>query len=211
MEEDIRKIMLESVGCKAEFMNESRNIEKATHAIISCFKKGKKVLVFGNGGSAADAQHIAGELVGKFKLERKGLPVIALTTDSSILTSISNDVDYSRVFERQVEALAKEGDVLIGISTSGMSKNIIGALKKGKEIGCVNISLTGNSGGEVGQVSEININSPSKNTPRIQECHILAYHTICELVEKEMSNFVEKKDVKIIAPTQDIRNMRDNF
>jgi len=184
--EEIKSVIKESIRCKNDFLSEAQNIQKVSEKIIECFKKGNKVLIFGNGGSAADAQHIAGELVGRFKLERKALPAIALTTDTSILTAWSNDYDFSSVFERQVEALAKTGDILFGISTSGNSKNVIKALEKGKEIGTINLSLTGGDGGKIKKASDININSVSKNTPRIQECHMLAYHIICELVEKGM-------------------------
>jgi len=185
-EKEIEKIIKENISCKNEFLSQIGNIKKVSEKIIECFKKGNKVLIFGNGGSAADAQHIAGELVGRFKLERKALPAIALTTDTSILTAWSNDYDFSSVFERQVEALAKKGDVLIGLSTSGNSKNVVKALEKGKEIGTINISLTGGDGGKIKQAGDININVNSKITPRIQECHMLAYHIICELVEKGM-------------------------
>ncbi len=176
----------ESIEAKKNFHSQIDNIKKVSSKIIQCFKNGNKVLIFGNGGSAADAQHIAGELVGRYKLERKGLPAIALTTDTSVITAWANDYSYDTLFERQVEALAKKDDVLIGISTSGNSKNVIKALKKGKEIGTINISLTGNNGGEVKKLSDLNINSDSKNTPRIQECHLLSYHIICELVEEGM-------------------------
>lgn len=184
--EDIKNMINESIECKKKFLNQAENIKNAAEKIIECLRNENKVLVFGNGGSAADAQHIAAELVGRYKLERKGLAVIALTTDTSILTAWSNDYDYSGIFERQVEALAKEGDVLIGISTSGNSENVVKALKKGKEIGTVNISLTGKDGGKIKEISDLNINSGSRNTPRVQECHVLAYHIICELVEREM-------------------------
>ncbi|MEK6916960.1 MAG: D-sedoheptulose 7-phosphate isomerase [Nanoarchaeota archaeon] len=177
----------ESINLKLELVNQAENIKKASDLIIAGFKKGNKVLVFGNGGSAADAQHIAAELVGRFKLERKGLPAIALTTDTSILTSISNDYSYDSVFERQVEALAKKSDVMIGISTSGNSKNVINAFKKGKEIGTTNISFTGRNGGELKKQSDININILSDSTARIQECHMVAYHIICEIVEESMA------------------------
>ena len=184
--ETIKNIIKESIKCKEEFIEQSGNIKKAAEKIVECLKNGNKVLIFGNGGSAADAQHIAGELVGRFKLERKGWPAIALTTDTSILTAWSNDYDYESVFERQVEALAKKGDVLIGISTSGNSQNVVRALDMGKDNGTVNISLTGKDGGKIKPISDVNINSDSDNTPRVQECHVLAYHIICELVEKEM-------------------------
>lgn len=187
--EVIKQIMRESISCKQEFLSEAGSIYNASKAIIECFKKGNKILIFGNGGSAADAQHIAGELVGRFKIERRPLPAIALTTDTSILTAWSNDYDFSSVFERQVEALGRKGDVLLGISTSGNSKNVIRALKKGKSLEALAISLTGGDGGEIKRISDININSYSKNTPRIQECHILAYHIICELVEKGMERY----------------------
>jgi D-sedoheptulose 7-phosphate isomerase len=184
--DDIKNQIQESISAKQSFMSQAENIKKAADAIISCYKKGSKVLICGNGGSAADAQHMAAELVGRYKLERKGLPAIALTTDTSIITAWSNDYSFQTVFERQVEALAKNGDVLIGLSTSGNSENVIKAFNKGKEIGTINISLTGKGGGKLKAISDININSDSKDTPRIQECHVLAYHIICELVENEM-------------------------
>lgn len=182
----IENMINESIECKKVFLDQAENIEKAAMKIIGCLKSGNKILICGNGGSAADAQHIAGEIVGRFKLERKGWPAIALTTDTSIITAWSNDYDYSSVFERQVEALAKRGDVLLGLSTSGNSENIIKALEKGKEIGTVNISLTGRNGGKIKAISDLNVNVSSENTPRIQECHMTAYHIICEIVELEM-------------------------
>ena len=185
--EEIKNMMKESIVCKNEFLDQAGNIKLAADKIISCLKNGNKVLIFGNGGSAADAQHIAAELIGRFKMERKGLPAIALTTDSSILTAWSNDKNFATVFERQVEALARKGDVLIGISTSGVSENVLRAFNKGKEIGTLNISLTGRDGGKLKPLSDININSKSNETSRIQECHMLAYHIMCELVEREMS------------------------
>ncbi len=186
MKQQIEKSMQESLEAKKDFFSEAENIEKIAMKIFEVFKNGGKVLVFGNGGSAADAQHIAGELVGRFKIERRGLPCIALTTDTSILTAWSNDYDYSTVFERQVEALAKQGDILLGISTSGNSENVIKAFEKGKELKTFNISMTGKDGGKLKQMSDLNINSSSSDTPRIQECHVLAYHIICDLVERRM-------------------------
>ncbi len=185
----IKKRIEESIDAKKEFLKEVENIKKAGNAIVYSLKKGGKILIFGNGGSAADSQHIAGELVAKFLIERKGIPAIALTTDSSILTAWSNDYPegFENVFARQVEALACRGDVLIGISTSGNSENVIRALKKGRESGTVNISLTGRDGGKIKAMSDYNINSSSDSTPRIQECHEVAYHIICEIVEREMS------------------------
>ena len=181
-------MMQESIDCKNDFIDQADNIQAVADKIIESLKNGGKVLLCGNGGSAADCQHIAGEFVGRFKLERKSLPAIALTTDTSILTAWSNDYEFESVFARQVEALGKQGDVLIGISTSGNSKNIVKAFEKGKEIGTVNISLTGNDGGVIKQVSDLNINVNNNSTPRIQECHVLAYHIFCGLVEKGMIN-----------------------
>jgi len=143
-----------------------------------------KILIFGNGGSAADAQHIAAEIVGRYKVQRRGLPAIALTTDTSALTAIANDFGYKRVFERQVEALANEGDLLIGISTSGNSKNVLRALKKGRELGCKCVGLSGNDGGEMSELCDLNIIVPSSNTPRVQEMHILIGHILAQAIDR---------------------------
>jgi D-sedoheptulose 7-phosphate isomerase len=182
---DIIKALEENSRLNDFLHSQKEDIETVSKEISNCFKKGNKILIFGNGGSAADSQHIAGELIGKFKKERKGLPAIALTTDTSILTSWSNDKDFLTVFERQVEAIAKQGDILWGISTSGESENIIKAFEKGSEIGTINFSLTGKNGGRIKEKSDLNINIPSQDTPRIQEMHQLIYHIICEIVEEE--------------------------
>ena len=158
----------------------------ACESILNALSSGKKLLLFGNGGSAADAQHIAAEFTGRFVMERRGLPAIALTTDSSALTAIGNDYGYNIIFERQVQALAKEGDILIGISTSGNSENVFRALKSGKEIGTKNIVLTGVQGGKMVEVGEINIIVPSKVTARIQEMHILIGHIFCQFVDEHV-------------------------
>ncbi|CAA6823055.1 MAG: Phosphoheptose isomerase 1 (EC [uncultured Sulfurovum sp.] len=159
-------------------------LEEAALLVVKTLKNGNKVLLCGNGGSAADAQHIAAELTGRYKTERIGLPAIALTTDTSALTAISNDFGYNRVFDRQVEALANKGDLLIGISTSGNSENILSALKLGKTIGCTSIGLSGNDGGKMNELCDINLTVPSNDTPRIQEMHILLGHTICHIVDE---------------------------
>jgi len=148
-------------------------------------KKGRKILICGNGGSAADAQHIAAELTGRYKIERKGLPAIALTTDTSALTAIGNDYGYEHVFSRQVEALARKGDLLIGISTSGNSRNVIYALQKAKEIGCRTIGFSGKGGGKMNDVCDLNIIVPSDDTARIQEMHIMIGHILCQLIDNE--------------------------
>ena len=160
-------------------------LEVAADLCIDSLKHGGKILIFGNGGSAADAQHIAAELVGRYKVERKGLAAIALTTDTSALTSIGNDYGYSHVFDRQVEALANKGDVVIGISTGGSSGNVISALKLAKDIECKTIGFSGRDGGEMNALCDINLVVPAKDTPRIQEMHIVIGHTICHLIDQE--------------------------
>jgi len=159
------------------------DIEQASSIIVDALKNGNKILLCGNGGSAADAQHIAAELTGRYKTERRGLPGIALTTDTSALTAIGNDYGYDRVFDRQVESLANKGDVIIGISTSGNSTNVINALKVAKEMGCKTIGFTGRDGGDMNNICDINLVVPSDNTPRIQEMHILFGHTICQIID----------------------------
>jgi D-sedoheptulose 7-phosphate isomerase len=146
---------------------------------------GHKILLCGNGGSAADAQHIAAELTGRYKIERKGLPAIALTTDTSALTAIGNDYGYEHVFARQVEALAQKGDLLIAISTSGNSQNVLYALEKAKEIGCRTVGLSGKGGGKMSDLCDINIVVPSDDTARIQEMHIMIGHILCQLIDNE--------------------------
>ena len=164
----------------------SKAIEKAAKICIDSLKNGRKILIFGNGGSAADSQHIAAEIVGRYKVERKGLPAIALTTDTSALTAIGNDYGYLHVFDRQVEALANKGDVLIGISTGGTSSNVISALKLANDLGCKTIGLSGKGGGEFISLCDVNIIVPSEDTPRIQEMHIVIGHTICHLIEQSI-------------------------
>ena len=163
------------------------SVESAAQICIDALKNSRKILIFGNGGSAADAQHIAAELVGRYKVERKGLPAIALTTDSSALTCISNDYGYEQVFSRQVEALANTGDVAIGISTGGTSTNVISALDIAKNIGCKAIGFSGRDGGEMNAICDVNLVVPDDDTPRIQEMHILIGHTICQLIDNEFS------------------------
>ena len=159
------------------------NIEVAANICINSLKNGNKILIFGNGGSAADAQHIAAEIIGRYKTERKGLAAIALTTDSSVLTSISNDFGYQEIFKRQIEALARPGDTLIGISTGGSSKNVVNALKIAKNMQCKAIGLSGKDGGEFNTICNVNIVAKSQDTARVQEMHILIGHTICHLID----------------------------
>lgn len=161
----------------------SKKIILATNHIQDAIENGNKIILFGNGGSAADAQHIAAEFTGRFVKERKGLPAISLTTDTSALTAIGNDYGFDYVFSRQVEAIANNGDILIGISTSGNSKNVINAFKIGKELNCFTISLTGKDGGELVPISDLNINIDHAITARIQEMHILVGHLICSIID----------------------------
>ena len=158
-------------------------IEEASRLLIETLKNGNKVLFCGNGGSAADAQHLAAELTGRYKTERKGLAGIALTTDSSALTAISNDYGFNRIFDRQVESLVREGDLVIGISTSGESLNIISALLLAKEMGAKTLGFSGKGGGKMNYVCDLNMVVPSDDTPRIQEMHILIGHILCQAVD----------------------------
>tara|TARA_B110000008_G_C16907280_1_gene539170 strand:+ start:546 stop:1112 length:567 start_codon:yes stop_codon:yes gene_type:complete len=175
------------IAAKATAENIPENIEEAAKVCIECLKNDGKILLFGNGGSAGDAQHIAAELVGRYKNERKALSAIALTTDTSALTCIGNDYGYEKVFSRQVEALALKGDVVIGISTGGTSINVLNALKTANRIGCISIGLSGRSGGQFNSLCDINLIAQSDETARIQEIHILIGHIICELIDLEYS------------------------
>lgn len=176
---------LETVNKTIEVMQ--KKLAEASKLAVETLKSGNKILICGNGGSAADAQHIAAELVGRYKSERKGLPAIALTTDTSALTAISNDYGYDKVFDRQVEALATKGDLLIGISTSGNSANILSALESAKDVGCNTLGMSGKDGGKMNQICDINLIVPSDDTPRIQEMHILLGHTLCQIIDNELS------------------------
>jgi phosphoheptose isomerase len=163
---------------------DSRPVVEAAHAVIEALRAGGRLLVFGNGGSAADAQHVAAELVGRFLHDRQGLAAIALTTDTSVLTSVANDFAFDRVFARQVEALGRPGDVAFGISTSGRSRSIVAALEVARARGLRTVALTGRDGGAVGAQADIHINVASNATPRVQEVHRTLLHVICDLVER---------------------------
>jgi D-sedoheptulose 7-phosphate isomerase len=159
---------------------------RAAAAIREALGRGGTLLLFGNGGSASDAQHVAAEFVGRFVRERKAAPAIALTTDTSILTAIGNDYGYERIFARQVEALGRPGDVAIGISTSGGSANVVAALDAAKRQGLFTVALTGRDGGAAGRAADLHINVPSRDTARVQEVHRTLLHAICELVERDL-------------------------
>ena len=164
----------------------AERIAEAARMLVDTLSAGGKVLVMGNGGSAADAQHFVAEIVGRFKKERRGLPAISLTTDTSILTAIGNDYGFDQVFSRQVEALALPGDLLVGISTSGGSENVRRALVRGGEGGCRTIALLGKDGGVIKDVVDLHLTVPDRETPRIQEGHITIIHILCDLMEKEL-------------------------
>ena len=154
--------------------------------LADTFKRGGKLLVMGNGGSAADAQHFVAEIVGRFKMERRALPAIALSTDTSILTAIGNDYGFDKVFRRQVEALAAPGDLIVGISTSGNSPNVLSALELARDMGCRTVGLLGKDGGTIRNACDLALIVPSGDTPRIQEGHITIIHIVCDLLEKTM-------------------------
>jgi len=190
---EISSYLWENIKVKQSVIeNQLDKIEQIVHLIHEAYKNQKKILVFGNGGSAADAQHFAGELVGRFKLQRVALPAIALTTDTSIITAIANDFGFEQIFERQIEALANPDDVVIGISTSGSSPNILRAIQKAKQIGAKTIGFTGKDGGEIANIADICLIVPSNNVSRIQETHITIIHIICELLENEMFGIKEE-------------------
>ncbi|MBI2363471.1 MAG: D-sedoheptulose 7-phosphate isomerase [Deltaproteobacteria bacterium] len=188
MKEIIEQAFAESARVKHAFLRDYLEaLTKAIDAIVAAFKSGNKLLLFGNGGSAADAQHIAAEFVNRFRIERPPLPAIALTTDSSALTSIANDYDYSHVFAKQVTALGKAGDVALAISTSGNAANVLAAIQACKELKITTIGLTGGNGGKMaGQVDHCLCVAEGRNAARIQETHILIGHVICELVDERL-------------------------
>lgn len=188
MKERINSVIDEQINNLKQLKEENYadDLIAIVEAITNSLKNGGKVLIAGNGGSAADSQHIAAELVGRFAKERKGLPAIALTTDSSNLTSIANDYSYDEVFRRQVEALGNKGDIFIGISTSGNSRNVIEAVNEAKKKGVITIGLLGKDGGKLRSLCDYNITFPYKETARIQEHHIMTYHLMCEFIENIM-------------------------
>lgn len=187
---EMNKLVIEELNDHQQLIQKvidllATDIEKACEMIVGTLKDGKKVLLAGNGGSAADAQHIAAELSGRFVKERKALPGIALTTDTSALTSIANDYGYQFVFSRQLEALAQPGDLFIGISTSGNSEGIIKAFESAQKLQCKTLGLSGRNGGKMNGMCDLNIIVPSDVTARIQEMHILIGHILCKAVDNE--------------------------
>ncbi|MDI6741550.1 MAG: D-sedoheptulose 7-phosphate isomerase [Smithella sp.] len=194
MEDHIIKIFKESARVKDIFLNE--NLGKLVNIIetlTAALKAGNKILLFGNGGSAADAQHIAAEFVNRFIIERPPLPAIALTTDTSVITSIGNDYDFSEIFSKQIRAIGQQGDIAWGISTSGNSPNVLKGLEMAKKTGLTTIAFTGKDGGDIAKIVDFSVNVSSGSTARIQEAHITAAHVICEMVDIKL---FQKPDFK---------------
>jgi len=186
MREKIVALLWESSRTLRDLASESADIERAAAAMARCFRRKGKVVSFGNGGSAADAQHLAAELCGRFERERKGLPAVALTTNTSAITAIANDYDYDQIFVRQVEGFVGRGDVAVAISTSGNSANVLAAAKLAKKRGAFIVAWTGRSGGKLKSVADVCLRVPSDRTARIQEGHLALLHTLCSLVEEDL-------------------------
>lgn len=185
MRKVILQIFEESISVKKHFIQDNVDaILKVAEKLAACFKAGNKLLLFGNGGSAADAQHLAAEFVNRFQIERPPLPALALTTDTSILTSIGNDYHFNTIFSKQIRALGKKGDAAFGISTSGNSSNVVEAMKVAREMGLYNVGLTGRGGGKMKDCSDTILAVDSPVTARIQETHITVGHVLCDLVER---------------------------
>jgi D-sedoheptulose 7-phosphate isomerase len=194
MEDHIIKIFKESNRVKDIFINENLGkLINVIEAITAALKAGNKILLFGNGGSAADAQHLAAEFVNRFIIERPPLPAIALTTDTSVITSIGNDYDFSEIFSKQIRAIGQPGDIAWGISTSGNSANVLKGLEMAKKMELITIAFTGKDGGDIAKIVDFSINVSSNSTARIQEAHITAGHAICELVDIKL---FQKPDFK---------------
>jgi len=189
MRNSIKKIIKESIDTKTRILKSEhllKNIYIWINKTVEVIRAGNKVMFFGNGGSASDSQHLACEFVVRFKKDRRPLPAIAFTTDTSILTATSNDYSFKDIFVRQLKALGKKGDMAVGISTSGNSLNVYLALKEAKKMGIFTVGLTGKGGGKIGKIVDLLIDIPSKSTARIQESHILVGHLLCELVEEKL-------------------------
>lgn len=185
MRERIKEIVLESIQVKEGLLkNNVSSILRICEAIIEALKKGGKLIIFGNGGSAGDSQHIAAELVGRFKKDRPALPAISLTVNTSVITALANDFGYEAVFARQIEALGSRNDIVLGISTSGRAKNVAAGFRQAKKMGLKTIALTGGDGGELLKLADLSLVVPSCVTARVQEAHITIGHIICEMIEE---------------------------
>lgn len=191
MQNDIKKIISASIGVKQKLLADERLLkttEQVVDLIVKAFQNGNRVYFAGNGGSAADAQHLAAEFSGRFYTDRLALPAEALHCNTSYLTAVANDYSYDEIYARLIKGIANKGDVLVGLSTSGNSKNIVRAFEAAREKGVVSVGFTGESGGKMKTLSDYLFNVPSHDTPRIQEAHILLGHIVCELVERDFFN-----------------------
>jgi D-sedoheptulose 7-phosphate isomerase len=185
----IQQKLQSSIDLKTQLINDKLLLEKVStvaNKIIECYKNKGKVLVCGNGGSAADSQHLAAELSGRFYYDRPPLFSEALHVNTSYLTAVANDYSYNEVYSRLLQAMGNKGDILIGLSTSGNSGNVVKAFEKANELGMITVGFTGNTGGKMKELSQILVNIPSLDTPRIQECHMILGHTLCEIVEMQL-------------------------
>lgn len=180
----ISRAIAEHLEVVTSLRGQERLLKRIAEEMTRAVSDHRKVLWCGNGGSAGDSQHLAAELMGRFRLERRAIPSVALTTDTSILTAVANDYGYEKVFQRQVEALCAKGDVVVGISTSGSSKNVCAALETANKMGAFTVAFTGQSGGEMAEIAHVSLRVPSRNTARIQEAHILCGHIICDWIEQ---------------------------
>jgi len=194
LDASVRERIIASIELKQALLKQSQLLAQIADELIRAYRAGRKVILFGNGGSAADAQHIAAELAGRYYMDRKPLPAEALTVNTSILTAIGNDYGFEQIFARQVEALGNPGDIAIGISTSGNSPNVIEGIRAAKRKGMITIGLTGADGGQLKNEVDYCICVPSKDTPRIQEAHILIGHIWCELIERALFGDERKED-----------------
>lgn len=194
MKDHVVKLFKESCRVKEAFVNDHLGkLVTVIEVLTAALKAGNKIMIFGNGGSAADAQHLAAEFINRFIIERPPLPAIALTTDTSVITSIGNDYDFSEIFAKQIRALGQEGDVAWGISTSGNSSNVLKGLEQAKKMGLITLAFTGKDGGPIAQIADYSLNVASNSTARIQETHITIGHAICELVDIKL---FQKPDLK---------------
>ena len=185
---EISKLFDQSISIISECKNLSEVITKVSVRIVEAIKNKNKIILFGNGGSAADAQHMAAELIGRFLLTRQSIPAISLTTDTSVLTALGNDFGFENIFSRQCESIVSKGDIIIAISTSGNSSNVINGVKTAKEKGGIIIGFTGMRGGKLSDLTDEIIKAPTSNTPEIQECHRIIIHILCNLVEKSLAD-----------------------
>jgi D-sedoheptulose 7-phosphate isomerase len=189
IQDEIADILREAAALHAEMAEKPGEIAASLQVLLDAMSSGGTLYVMGNGGSAADAQHLAGELVGRFEMERPGLPCVALTTDTSVLTSVGNDYGMAEVFARQVQGLVEAGDVVMGISTSGNSENVLKALREAQRLGAVTVGLTGAGSTKMSEICDSVIRVPCEHTPRIQEVHATIIHVICRVLERELSDY----------------------